>query len=225
VRCWADDDVVSANSRLQRPAAAASACGGGQACCAATRRPLSRRVVGRIGDHLRFLTTVESEAWVRAHSVPAGEGGAPDRDPAHPRLKASLPPTIGQLLWFCRFVGGCLEPRSECLLWVTLVGPWRSSQNWHLYYRLRQSYGDQRLIDEAPDHLFLDFEEPEFVSFLQIGILAGWDMWLVPELDYGGADTARIFVSHDEWVQFFHRDESEIARWRTALEKASCRIL
>ena len=100
-----------------------------------------------------------------------------------------------------------------------------SSQNWHLYYRLRQSYGDQRLVDEAAGHVFLDYEEADFVSFLQIGILAGWDMWLVPQLDYGKADTARIFVSHDESVEFFHRDAAEIARWRGAGEGELSRTL
>ena len=70
---------------------------------------------------------------------------------------------------------------------------WPSSENWHLYYRLRQSHSDHRLIHEAPGHLFLEFEEADLVSFLEVGLIAGWDMHLIPTVGYG-----RVFVSHDE---------------------------
>jgi hypothetical protein len=56
---------------------------------------------------------------------------------------------------------------------VTEWGVWQSSENWHLYYRLRQSYGDHRLIEEAPVHLFLEHETYDLISFLQIGLAAG----------------------------------------------------
>jgi hypothetical protein len=56
--------------------------------------------------------------------------------------------------------------------------------------------------------LFLDYEEADLVSFLELGILNGWDMHLLPVLDYGGPDTARAFISHDEWVVLSHRNLS-----------------
>jgi hypothetical protein len=90
-----------------------------------------------------------------------------------------------------------LRPREACLIWVTAWGIWRSSENLHLYYRLRQSYGDQRLLDEAPALLFLDYEAADLVSFLEVGIACGWDMHLIPFVGY-----ARMFVSHDEFVDF-----------------------
>jgi len=76
-------------------------------------------------------------------------------------------------------------------------GIWGSSENLHLYYRVRQSYGDLRLLPEAPGHLFLSYEAADLVTFLQGGILCGWDMHLVPTVGY-----ARAFVSHDEYVEF-----------------------
>jgi len=59
---------------------------------------------------------------------------------------------------------------------------WKSSENWQLYYRLRQSYADFRLLHEAPGHLFLDYEEPDFISFLQLVLQNGWDAHLLPNL-------------------------------------------
>jgi hypothetical protein len=36
------------------------------------------------------------------------------------------------------------------LVWITEWFIWGSSENWNLYYKLRQSYGDLRLLPEAP---------------------------------------------------------------------------
>jgi len=84
----------------------------------------------------------------------------------------------------------------DCLLWVTSWGIWASSENWHLYYRLRRSYGDERLIEEAPGHLFGASNVPDLVTFVEIGLIAGWDMYLIPTIGQG-----RVFVSHDEWIE------------------------
>jgi hypothetical protein len=98
---------------------------------------------------------------------------------------------------YCQQLEQALRPREACVLWVTAWGIWRSSEILHLYYRLRQSYGDQRLLDEAPAHLFLDYESADLVSFLEVGMICGWDMHLIPIVGY-----ARAFVSHDEYVEF-----------------------
>ncbi len=77
------------------------------------------------------------------------------------------------------------------------LGHLARSENLHLYYQLRQSYGDRRQLAEAPAHLFLDYEAADLVSYLQVGLLCGWDMHLLPAVGY-----ARAFVSHDEYVEF-----------------------
>ena len=124
----------------------------------------------------------------------------------------------------CRGCAGlfsdALKPRHECLVWVTEHGIFPSSENLHLYYRLRQSYGDHRLLREAPGHLFLDYEDADLVSFLQLGIVHGWDMHVLPQLAYGGMDAARVFVCHDEWIGLRHRQEAVISEWRETLQQA-----
>lgn len=100
-----------------------------------------------------------------------------------------------------------LRPWTRSLLWVTTKGIWPSSENWHLYYRLRQSYGDHQLIDDAPGHLFQDYESPDLISFIQLGLCAGWDMSLLTEDDY-----ARAFVSHDEWIEFAMQDDADLEK-------------
>jgi hypothetical protein len=111
-----------------------------------------------------------------------------------------------------------LQPRDACLLWVTAWDIWPSSENLHLFYRLRQSYGELRLLPEAPGHLFLRYEAADLVSFLQVGIICGWDMHLLPTVGY-----AQAFVSHDEYLEFASDDNNPylVKDFAEALTKGS----
>src|SRR2546423_368930 len=117
---------------------------------------------------MRFLTDDESAAWAATLACSASPPKLPSvATSALPHLRIGLPSDYSALLAYCRTISRLLAPRSSCLLWVVTWGVWSSSENWHLYYRLRQSYHDERLLNEAPGHLFLDYEEPDLVSYLQ----------------------------------------------------------
>jgi hypothetical protein len=92
------------------------------------------------------------------------------------------------------------------LLWITEWGIWSSSENLHLYYKLRQTYGDYRLLNEAPGHLFLDHEAEDLASFLQIAMLNGWGGYVLTQMDYVNA-----FFSHDEFIDFFAQHDDNLA--------------
>jgi len=108
---------------------------------------------------------------------------------------------------------------------VTDFGIFPSNENLHLYYRLRQSYGDLRLLREATGHLFQEYEDADLASFLQLGIVNGWDMHVFPDLQYGEPDTARAFLCHDEWISLHHLQDWAIKEWREQLQKAKYRFL
>ena len=153
---------------------------------------------------MRFLTLAEIKNWCESAEIPLTPRGTP----AHPsterhHVHLNIPQSFTRLAWFCQHLERSLQPRDICLLWVTDWGTWESSENLHLYYKLRQSYGDSRLLQEAPGHLFLGYETPDLVSFLQIGIICGWDMHLLPTVGY-----ARAFLSHDEYVEFASDDDN-----------------
>jgi len=164
---------------------------------------------------MRTLTPSELKDWCSRQGVELDDRGIP----RHPHggslaVRCDLS-NITKLTWFCRFIERSLQPREHCLLWVIVWGVWPSSENWHLYYRLRQSHGDKRLIHEAPGHLFLDFEEADLISFVEVGLICGWDMYLIPTAGYG-----RVFVSHDEWVEFAMNDPAATEKIRAELDKA-----
>ena len=67
-----------------------------------------------------------------------------------------------------------------------------------MYYRLRESYGDRRLIDDAPGHLCLNYETEDLATLIFLTMLNGWDASLIPELDY-----ASLTFSHHGFIDVF----------------------
>jgi len=143
---------------------------------------------------MRFFTEKECRDWCSGYKYDEkGDLLLPDHEKHY--VHKRLPSGYTRLNWFCRFVEKSLQPWSSCLLWVTCWGVW--DENLHLYYRLRQSYGDNRLLNEAPGHFFLEYEAVDMASFLEVMILCGWDVHLLPLNGY-----PRAFISHDEFIQF-----------------------
>jgi hypothetical protein len=106
-----------------------------------------------------YLTKEESQAWCEEHALSVDRA-------AHPIINNrahSITTSISAISWtrltgLSGFIASYLEPFDECLLWVTLSGVWGSSENLHLYYRVRESYGDRRQLAAAPGHLFAKHE-------------------------------------------------------------------
>ena len=144
---------------------------------------------------MRCLTSEEARAWCQVQLDERGLSVSPSVE--RHSARRPIPQEVTRLTWFCRHLERALQPRKACLLWATAWGIWGSSENLHLYYTLRRAYGDLRLLHEAPAHLFLDYEAVDLVSFLEVGILCGWDLHLLPAAGY-----TRAFVSHDEFVEF-----------------------
>ena len=169
---------------------------------------------------MRFYTPKECEEWCQALQVPLDDQRGPMREFTHRyRLRCAFPPSFTQLLWFSRCIESALQPRQTCLLWVTDFGIFPSNENHHLYYRLRQSYGDVRLLHEAPGHLCLDYERPEVVTLVHLCILFGWDVHLIPTVGYG-----RAFVCHDEWAEIGFDDQRQFDEIRQAFEQAELEV-
>jgi hypothetical protein len=163
---------------------------------------------------VRFLTDPESRAWATGSGFPLdGEGKPISASAGELNVTSPIPHEHAKLTWLSRHIEQSLQPRSKCLLWVTTWGVWPSSENWHLYYRLRQSYGDQRLLHEAPGHLFLDYEAGDLVSFIEVAILCGWDAHLLPT-----AGHARVFFSHDAFIEFWSEDREMIEAFERPLK-------
>jgi hypothetical protein len=113
---------------------------------------------------------------------------------------------------FAHSVASELTYRMPALLFITEWGIWPSSENWHLYYKLRQTYGDNRLLQDAPGHLFLEHEAEDLASFLQLSMLNGWGGYILTEANYVNA-----FFSHDEYIEFFAEHAKNLGDIRKVL--------
>lgn len=90
-----------------------------------------------------------------------------------------------------------------CLVWVTECGIWLSSENRHLYYRLRNSYGDLRELCDAPGHHYYQYELPDLITLIDLMIRFGWGGHVLVSSD------SSMYISHDGWVRVFSQLEKE----------------
>lgn len=147
---------------------------------------------------MRFYTKQECEKWLSGL-----ERRKPDDVPNAHVKRVPYPSEPYRVFSIAHWVATALTYRKPALLWITEWGIWPSSENWHLYYKLRQTYGDQQLLHDAPGHLFLGHEIEDFASFLQVAMLNGWGGYVLPQANFVSA-----FFSHDECLDFFaDRDE------------------
>jgi hypothetical protein len=163
---------------------------------------------------MQFLDLEGCRGWARDHNVTLTSRGWPVtiRELALPVVRFGLPSPVYRTTWFSQYLSVVLPGAAESLLWVTEWGIWPSSENWHLYRHLRQSYGNGNSVEQAPGHLFSSAERDDLATFLQVGILFGWDMNLL-----AFPDRARLFVSHDEFVAIASADTGLLACCRAEL--------
>lgn len=153
---------------------------------------------------MRFYTEEECKQWLLDR-----QRVLPD-ELAEKSVEHVLFPEKPYQLAFCaRWIASSITFREPTLLWITEWGIWPSSENWHLYYKLRHSYGDNRLLHEAPGHLFVQHESEDLASFLQMAMLNGWGGYILTSADYVNA-----FFSHDEYVDFFANLDANLSEVR-----------
>ena len=156
---------------------------------------------------MRFLKDHKCQDWLRQKNR-----RKPDEMPDLTVERIAYPPEPHGIYYFAHWIATSLTYHKPTLLWLTEWKVWPSSENWHLYYKLRQSYGDRTLLPDAPGHLFLGNETEDFTSFLQIAMLNGWGGYVLME-----ADRVNAFFSNDEYIDFFASEGKDVAEVRRAL--------
>jgi len=153
---------------------------------------------------MRFYTDEECKRWLGNRPKPDASGLE--------RHCIAYPKTPSRALYVSQWIASNVMYRMPALLWVTEPDVWKS--NWHLYYRLRQSYHDFRLMDEAPGHLFLEHESEDLATFVQLTILNGWDAYLLTRADY-----INLWFSNDEFIDAYSKEQSLIDIFRKNVEE------
>jgi hypothetical protein len=153
---------------------------------------------------MRFYTKSECEEWLRDR-----DRLKPDLAPEIQRERFGYPKELHRVFYMAHWIAQSLTFRQPTLLWITEWGIWPSTENWHLYYKLRHSYGDLRLLHEAPGHLFLEHESEDLASITQVAMLNGWGGYILTHANYVNA-----FFSHDEYIDFFAKPDGNLGEVR-----------
>jgi len=153
---------------------------------------------------MRFCNEAECKKWLadRARSKP-------DENPDLCSVQLDYPKEPHRIFSMANWLAQSITFSQPALLWITEYGVLPSSENWHLYYRLRNSYGDHQLLQESPGHLFLGTQSEDLASFAQIAMLNGWGGCIVTEA--GHVDAA---FSHDEWIQVYAKSPDLLIGFR-----------
>ena len=121
---------------------------------------------------------------------------------SRPELEAisfMVPPQRERATAFCRLLAKIIPHNgtAECLLWPLQGRDWGLRANYHLYYRLRQSYADFRQLHQAPGHLFLSHETDDLITFVELALLFGWDfLLLLDSTDWGAFHDDELLIVH-----------------------------
>lgn len=159
---------------------------------------------------MRVYSEMECEEWLSGR-----QRLKPNTIPGIHTERFGYPPEPHRLFFLAHWIATSVTFRMPVLLWITEWGIWPSSENWHFYYKLRETYGDKRLLAEAPGHLFLEHETEDLASFMQIAMLNGWGGHVLTQADYVNA-----FFSHDEYIDFFAELDENLSDVRTVLGAA-----
>ncbi|PYV75353.1 MAG: hypothetical protein DMG96_17480 [Acidobacteria bacterium] len=127
---------------------------------------------------MQFYTKQECEQWLSGR-----ERVKPDEDPEN-GLERFHYPERPSFYYVAHWIATQLTYRMPTLVWMTEWDIWQSGENLHLYYKLRQSYGDHRLLHEAPGHLFLKHEAEDLASFLQVAMLNCWGGYILQYFNF-----------------------------------------
>ena len=141
--------------------------------------------------------TNECTEWARRYQVQLDEQGRPVccNNTTH-RLRGGISTAFSKLLSLARHLESLVYIDSQCLVWVTGWGIFGSAENLQLFYRYRQSYGNNLLLAAAPGHVCLSYERAEVATLVWLSMLQGWDVHVFSDIG-----STSVFISHDQWFE------------------------
>lgn len=151
-----------------------------------------------------IFSNEECIQWANFHKITLNDRLSPNRCNNTPyRLSGKIPSSTSSLMWLMRRIEASLIIESQCLVWISDWSIFPSNDNFQLFYRYRQSYGNNKLLSEAPGHLCMSYERAEIVSLAWLCVLQGWDAHIIPDQGYSS-----VFLSHDEWFELGFSERS-----------------
>ena len=169
---------------------------------------------------MRCLSEQEIRQWM-AQRLPPGTPldatGVPDLHAiGYEAASCSFPGDSGQKVCLARLAAVFFASETNVLVCVRNWMVFPSSGHPPLLLRLRQALGEHRPLEDCPGHLFSAQEADDALSVIILALEFFWDCSVL-----GESGRVALFVSHDEYVEFFSTDRSLTARFKNAVGTAS----
>lgn len=154
---------------------------------------------------MRFLTLSECKQFADDAGVSEEELAAATQDQSDARaIRLNIENERHRAFFIARQVVGLFRDFQSALMWVTDYGIWPSSENQHLYYRLRRALEDSDTLRTAPGHLFVKSEQDDFVTFVHLALEFGWGINILTKPTYRW-----VHASHDGWLRIMYAPGDE----------------
>ena len=126
---------------------------------------------------MKFLEKEEVYSWLRKYNYTVDNNGNPRSN-----LKLSserIESDAGKRVCQAKNLLKNFEDKDESLLFYTDWSIWSSGEDMNLFNRLSLSHGEGRPLIERPGHVFSKEEFPDFSSFVVLGALFLWDIYVL----------------------------------------------
>ena len=100
------------------------------------------------------------------------------------------------------------------MIYVSDWSMWPNSEHLDLFYGYRRSFGEHRILMEAPVHLFEWSEEDTFISILCLVLYFFWDAYV---FDIEGKTLVRI--NHHEWLEVRTEDNEVFEEFALEMQR------
>ena len=152
---------------------------------------------------MKFLTKNNGQKWCLENQIALNEQGLPLK--LEKAQKFLIPSDAGQRVALVKSQMEGFQSCEEVLIWINDWGVWESGERTHIFNRFRQSYGEQRLLNEVPVHLVKNSEYEDGVSIVTLAVLFLWDCFILTK-----GNEKFCFFSHDEYGLMLGKESEAI---------------
>jgi len=146
---------------------------------------------------MKTLTPNDAARLFGTPDVPSFFGGIcwqyPDPVPSY-----FLPEDSGAKVAIARTIATTFLDVGPTVLWINETGIWPSAEHMDLFSRYRLSYGERRVLSDAPIYIFESIADKD--AFISVLCLSLFFIWGVEITDLGR--TRALTISHDEWLEY-----------------------
>lgn len=124
--------------------------------------------------------------------------GSPTNRPSLKKWVFHIPGDSGEKTFFARYIADVLKAFDEAIVWIDEFMVWPSAENWPLFHGFRRSFGETRVLIDAPGHLVTPADSDAVFSLLSMVLYFVWGAIAAP-----GSGDLLIRISHDEMADIY----------------------